>query len=153
MWNQKHKWSWSWSNGILSVRDSVKNITASYECIPKFLKEWLQLFDLVYCLVTLVIPSLTISITNSSSIHFRLSKIWKMIKKAYEKMFFICKSIYILKFYLTHCTFLLSKAMCGICRFSISIFAQQKAWTLWLKNVIIPFKFKVIEKSHTEFCS
>ena len=29
------------------------------------------------------------------------------------------------------------------------IFVQQKAWTLWLPKVVIPFKIKIIEKPHT----
>ena len=49
----------------------------------------------------------------------------------------------------------LSKPACGIlffrfCLISVKlyIFVQQKPWTLWLQNVIISFKIKIIEKSH-----
>ena len=34
-------------------------------------------------------------------------------------------------------------------KIKVYIFAQQKVWTLWLWNVIIPFKIKIIEKPHT----
>ena len=50
----------------------------------------------------------------------------------------------------------LSKTVCGIFHFQfrfvfikVYIFVQQNAWTLWLLNVITPFKIKVIEKPHT----
>ena len=49
-----------------------------------------------------------------------------------------------------------SKTVYGIfhLRFSsvfiiLHIFVQQNAWTLWVQNVIIPFKFKIIEKPNT----
>ena len=49
----------------------------------------------------------------------------------------------------------LSKNLCEFFHFRISfvfikvyIFVQQNSWTLWLKNVIIPFKIKILEKSH-----
>ena len=35
----------------------------------------------------------------------------------------------------------------------VCIFVQQKAWTLWLENVIIPIKTKIIENSHTVLLS
>ena len=48
----------------------------------------------------------------------------------------------------------LSKTVRGIFHFpfrfvsiKVYIFVRQNAWTLWLYNVIIPFKFKIIEKS------
>ena len=54
----------------------------------------------------------------------------------------------------------LSKTVCVIFRFrfrfaftKVYIFVQQNAWTLWLQKVIIPFKIKIIEKSHTQFYS
>ena len=28
------------------------------------------------------------------------------------------------------------------------VFVQKNAWTLWLENVIIPFKIKILQKSH-----
>ena len=50
----------------------------------------------------------------------------------------------------------ISKTACGIFHFrfrfvfiNVYIFVQQKAWILWLSNVIIPFKAKGIEKPHT----
>ena len=50
----------------------------------------------------------------------------------------------------------LSKNLCGIFHFrfrflfiKVYIFVQQNAWTIWLWNVIIPFKIKIIEKPHT----
>ena len=50
----------------------------------------------------------------------------------------------------------LSKNMCGIFQFQLRlvfikvyIFVQQKAWTLFLQNVTIPFRIKIIEKPHT----
>ena len=53
----------------------------------------------------------------------------------------------------------LSKTVCGIFHFrfrfvfiKVYIFVQQNAWTLSLQNVIILFKIKIIEKSHT-FCT
>ena len=53
----------------------------------------------------------------------------------------------------------LSKTVCGIFHFQfrfvfikVYIFVQQNAWTLSLQNVIILFKIKIIEKSHT-FCT
>ena len=52
--------------------------------------------------------------------------------------------------------FRLSESVCGIFHFrfrfvfiKVYIFVQQNAWTLWLKNVIISFKIKIIEKPHT----
>ena len=54
----------------------------------------------------------------------------------------------------------LCKTVCGFFRFrfrfvviKVYIFVQQNTWTLWLWNVIISFKFKAIEKPHTQFCS
>ena len=50
----------------------------------------------------------------------------------------------------------LSKTVCGIFHFrprfifiKVYIFNQKNAWTLWLYNVITPFKIKIIEKPHT----
>ena len=50
----------------------------------------------------------------------------------------------------------LSKTMCGIFHFQfklffikVYIFVQQKPWSLWLWNVIMSFKIKIIEKPHT----
>ena len=34
---------------------------------------------------------------------------------------------------------------------SFLVFAQQKAWILWLSKLIIPFKIKIIEKPHMLF--
>ena len=52
----------------------------------------------------------------------------------------------------------LSKTVYGIFHFRfrfvfiwVYIFVQQNAWTLWLKNIIIPCKIKTIEKPHTVF--
>ena len=52
----------------------------------------------------------------------------------------------------------LSKTGCGIFHFQfrfnfikVYTFVQQKAQTLWLYNVIIPFKIKLIE-NHRKFC-
>ena len=49
----------------------------------------------------------------------------------------------------------LSKTLCGIVHFrfcfvfnKVYIFVQQNAWTLWLWNVITPFKIKIIERLH-----
>ena len=49
----------------------------------------------------------------------------------------------------------LSKTLCGIFHFwfrfvfvKFYIFIRQNAWTFWLKNVIISFKIKIIEKPH-----
>ena len=49
-----------------------------------------------------------------------------------------------------------SKTVCGIFHFrfrlvfiKVYIFVQQKARTLCLKNVICPFKIKILEKPHT----
>ena len=50
----------------------------------------------------------------------------------------------------------LSKIVGGIFHFrfcfifiKVYIFVQQKAWTLWDYNIIIPFKIKIIEKPHS----
>ena len=50
----------------------------------------------------------------------------------------------------------LSKTVFGIFHFrfrfvfiKVYIFVQQNVWTLWLYNVITPFKMKIIEKPHT----
>ena len=49
----------------------------------------------------------------------------------------------------------LSKTVCEIFHFrfrfvfKVYIFVQQNAWTVWLENVIIPFKIKIIEKPQT----
>ena len=52
----------------------------------------------------------------------------------------------------------LSKSVCGIFHFrfrhvfiKVYFFVQQKAWTLWLYNVIICFKIKIRKKSHIFF--
>ena len=52
--------------------------------------------------------------------------------------------------------FVTPKTVCKISHFrfrsvfiKVSIFVQQNTWTIWLNSVIIPFKIKVIEKSHT----
>ena len=54
----------------------------------------------------------------------------------------------------------LSEIVCGNFHFRIRfvfikvyIFVQQKVSTLWLKNVIISFKIKIIEKPHTVLLS
>ena len=33
--------------------------------------------------------------------------------------------------------------------YKVYIFVQQKAWTLWVWNIIIPFEIKLIEKPYT----
>ena len=50
----------------------------------------------------------------------------------------------------------LTKTVCGIFHFQfcfalvkVYIFVQQNAWILDFKNIIIPFKIRIIEKSHT----
>ena len=46
----------------------------------------------------------------------------------------------------------LSISVCGIFHLQLQklyIFVQKKAWAIWLKNVKIPFKIKIIEKPHT----
>ena len=50
----------------------------------------------------------------------------------------------------------LSKTVCGIFHFpfgfvfmKVYIFVRQNVWTLWLQNVMTPFKIKIIEKLHT----
>ena len=49
----------------------------------------------------------------------------------------------------------LSETLCGFFHFRISfvfikvyIFVQKNSWTLWLKNVTIPFKIKIMKKPH-----
>ena len=53
--------------------------------------------------------------------------------------------------------FRLSKAVCRIFHFqfrfvfiNVYIFIQQNAWALWLRNVVIPFKIKIIEKPNKD---
>ena len=48
-----------------------------------------------------------------------------------------------------------SESVCGIFHFrfrfviiKVYIFVQQNTWTLWVLNIIIPFKIKIIEKPH-----
>ena len=50
----------------------------------------------------------------------------------------------------------LSKTVCGIFHFLFHfvfikkyIFVQRHVWTLWIQNLIIPFKIKIIKKPHT----
>ena len=49
-----------------------------------------------------------------------------------------------------------TRSLCEIFHFrfhfsfiKVYIIVQQKAWTLWLESVVIPFKIKIIEKPHT----
>ena len=50
----------------------------------------------------------------------------------------------------------LPKTVCGIFHFwfrfvfiKVYTFVQQNVWTLWLSNVLVPFKIKIIQKPHT----
>ena len=89
------------------------------------------------------IPSGKISGTKNSTF-FRLQA------PSYHSFTFNFRFLYELKYKVR-----LSRTVCGIFHFrfrfvfiKVYIFIQQNAWILWLKNVIIPFKIKIIEKPH-----
>ena len=70
------------------------------------------------------------AISNSSLLYFNLQFLYKL-----KPVVHLSKSVFHFRFLLVF--------------IKLSIFAQEKPWTLWLQNLIIYFKKKVKEKSHT----
>ena len=76
---------------------------------------------------------------------------------------FLSPNLSVLQFYLRFLYELkhkvhLSKTVCESFHFrfqfvfiKVYIFVQEKAWTLWLENIISPFKIKIIEKPGSFF--
>ena len=70
------------------------------------------------------------AISNSSLLYFNLQFLYKL-----KLVVHLSKSVFHFRFLLVF--------------IKLFIFAQEKPWTLWLQNLIIYFKRKVKEKSHT----